>query len=68
MIVEGTAARYHLSRVLGEDSASILQSIFAVYFTVAWVIIYLVTRCKEADSGGRRFGRKELEGLIDGPK
>lgn len=49
VIVEGTAARYHLSRVLGDDSAS-------------------RTRCKEADSGGRRFGSKELEGLIDGLK
>ncbi|KAG6752880.1 hypothetical protein POTOM_042920 [Populus tomentosa] len=68
VIVEGTAARYHLSRVLGEGSASIFQLIFAVYFTVAWVIVYLVTRCKEADSGGRRLGRKELEGLIDGLK
>ncbi|CAK7349608.1 unnamed protein product [Dovyalis caffra] len=37
-------------------------------FTVAWVIVYFVTRCKEADSCGRRFGRKELEVLIDGLK
>jgi hypothetical protein len=33
---------------------------------VAWLIFYFVARCKEADSDGRRFGRRELEGLIDG--
>ncbi|CAI0426840.1 unnamed protein product [Linum tenue] len=52
--------------VLGKYLAAILQSVVEVYFMVAWLIFYFAARCKEAHSEGRRFGRRELEGLIDG--
>jgi hypothetical protein len=65
-ILCGSAARWVFSRVFGKFLATLLQSTFEVYFMVAWLIFYFVARCKEADSDGRRFGRRELEGLIDG--
>jgi hypothetical protein len=65
-ILCGSAARWVFSRVFGKFLATLLQSTFEVYFMVAWLIFYFVARCKEADSDERRFGRRELEGLIDG--
>lgn len=65
-ILCGSAARWVLSRVFGKFLAAIFQSTVEVYFMVAWLIFYLAARCKEAHSEGRRFGRRELEGLIDG--
>ncbi|KAG5243347.1 hypothetical protein OIU76_009744 [Salix suchowensis] len=65
-ILCGSAARWVFARVFGKFFAILLQSAFEVYFMVAWLIFYFVARCKEADSDGRRFGRRELEGLIDG--
>ena len=65
-ILCGSAARWVFARVFGKFFAILLQSAFEVYFMVAWLIFYFVARCKEADSDGRRFGRRELEVLIDG--
>ncbi|XP_050228919.1 uncharacterized protein LOC126678089 [Mercurialis annua] len=65
-ILCGSAARWVLSRVLGKFLAAVLQSTLEVYFMIAWLIFYLAARSKDANSEGRRFGRRELEGLIDG--
>lgn len=65
-ILCGSAARWLLARVFGKVLAAVFQSALEVYFMVAWLIFYFVARCKEAHSEGRRFGRRELEGLIDG--
>ncbi|CAI0472339.1 unnamed protein product [Linum tenue] len=65
-ILCGSATRWVLARVLGKYLAAMLQSVVEVYFMVAWLIFYFAARCKEANSEGRRFGRRELEGLIDG--
>ncbi|KAF2312122.1 hypothetical protein GH714_028127 [Hevea brasiliensis] len=65
-ILCGSAARWVLTRVFGKFLAAIFQSTVEVYFMVAWLIFYFAARCKEAHSEGRRFGRRELEGLIDG--
>ncbi|KAJ8899778.1 hypothetical protein K2173_019478 [Erythroxylum novogranatense] len=64
-IVCGSAVRWVLSRVFGRLLAAALQSTAEVYFMVAWLIYFLAARCKDAQLGGRRFGRRELEGLID---
>ncbi|KAF9665042.1 hypothetical protein SADUNF_Sadunf16G0080900 [Salix dunnii] len=65
-ILCGSAARWFFAQVFGKILATLLQSAFEVYFMLAWLIFYFVARCKEADSDGRRFGRRELKGLIDG--
>ncbi|KAB5519861.1 hypothetical protein DKX38_024180 [Salix brachista] len=65
-ILCGSAARWVFAQVFGKILATLLQSAFEVYFMVAWLIFYFVARCKDADSEGRRFGRRELKGLIDG--
>ncbi|WCJ34470.1 hypothetical protein M5689_015780 [Euphorbia peplus] len=65
-VVCGSAARWLLTRVFGKFLAAYFQSAMEVYFMIAWLIFYFSARCKEAHSEGRRFGRRELEGLIDG--
>ncbi|OAY42693.1 uncharacterized protein LOC110621303 [Manihot esculenta] len=65
-ILCGSVARWLLTRVFGKFLAAVFQSTLEVYFMVAWLIFYFAARCKEAHSEGRRFGRRELEGLIDG--
>ncbi|KAJ6303691.1 hypothetical protein OIU77_017550 [Salix suchowensis] len=65
-ILCGSAARWVFAQVFGKILATLLHSAFEVYFMVAWLIFYFVARCKDADSDGRRFGRRELKGLIDG--
>ncbi|CAN1143103.1 hypothetical protein LINPERPRIM_LOCUS26342 [Linum perenne] len=65
-ILCGSATRWVIARILGKHLAGMLQSVVEVYFMVAWLIFYLGARCKEAHAEGRRFGRRELEGLIDG--
>ncbi|KAJ8754271.1 hypothetical protein K2173_002171 [Erythroxylum novogranatense] len=64
-ILCGSAVRYILSRIVGRVLAAVFQSTAEVFFMVAWLIYYLAARCKEAQTEGRRFGRRELEGLID---
>lgn len=65
-ILCGSFMRWGLSRVFGKSFASGFQSVVEVYFMVAWLIYYFAARCKDANLEGRRFGRRELEGLIDG--
>lgn len=62
----GSAARWLLTRVFGKFLGAFFQSAMEVYFMIAWLIFYLSARCREANSVGRRFGRRELEVLIDG--
>jgi hypothetical protein len=37
-----------------------------VYFMVTWLVFYLVAKSRDANQQGRRFGQREIEGLIDG--
>lgn len=66
LILCGAFTRWVLARVCGRSFAVILQSLIEVYFMVAWLIFYFAARCKDANLSGRRFGRRELEGLIEG--
>lgn len=62
----GSFVRWALSRVCGKILAMVFQSVVEVYFMVAWLVFYFAVRCRDASSQGRRFGRRELEGLIEG--
>ncbi|TXG58490.1 hypothetical protein EZV62_016319 [Acer yangbiense] len=65
-ILCGSFTRWALAHVFGKSFASVFQSVVEVYFMVAWLIYYFAARCRDASLEGRRFGRRELEGLIDG--
>ncbi|XP_044473359.1 uncharacterized protein LOC123201858 [Mangifera indica] len=65
-ILCGSFARWALDHVFGKSFAMILQSTVEVYFMVAWLIYYFAARSRNAHVEGRRFGRRELEGLVDG--
>lgn len=67
-ILCGSFARWILARVFWKYFAAVFQSAMEVYFMVAWLIFYLAARCKDAHMEGRRFGRRELEGLVDGQR
>ena len=62
----GSFVRWVLARVCGKSFAKVFQSTMEVYFMVAWLIFYFAARCKVANAQGRRFGRREMENLIDG--
>ncbi|KAM6568936.1 hypothetical protein CsatB_016921 [Cannabis sativa] len=62
----GSFVRWVLSRVCGKSFAKLFQSTVEVYFMVVWLVFYFAARCKDANSQGRRFGRREMENLIDG--
>ncbi|KAL9228046.1 hypothetical protein vseg_003664 [Gypsophila vaccaria] len=66
LIFCGAFMRWVLARVCGKSFAIMVQSLVEVYFMVAWLIFYFASRCKDASMSGRRFGRRELEGLIEG--
>ncbi|GLT89786.1 hypothetical protein SLE2022_077570 [Rubroshorea leprosula] len=65
-ILGGPLARLVLTRIGGNLFAAVCQAVFEVYFMVAWLIFYFAARCRDPNAEGRRFGRRELEGLIDG--
>ncbi|XP_022767330.1 uncharacterized protein LOC111311837 [Durio zibethinus] len=65
-ILGGSLARWVLAHIGGEFFATVIQAALEVYFMVAWLIFYFVVRCREANAEGRRYGRRELEALIDG--
>ncbi|XWS43580.1 hypothetical protein CRYUN_Cryun16bG0116500 [Craigia yunnanensis] len=65
-ILGGSFARWVLTHIGGEFFATVIQAALEVYFMVAWLIFYFVVRCREANAEGRRYGRRELEALIDG--
>ncbi|CAN8287410.1 unnamed protein product [Cochlearia groenlandica] len=62
----GSFFRWILVRIVGKSFASVIQSALEVYFMAAWLVFYLAVRCKDAHAEGRRFGRREMENLIDG--
>ncbi|KAF8101827.1 hypothetical protein N665_0201s0140 [Sinapis alba] len=65
-ILCGSFFRWALIRVVGKSFASVIQSALEVYFMAAWLVFYLAVRCKDAHAEGRRFGRREMENLVDG--
>ncbi|OWM82412.1 uncharacterized protein LOC116207864 [Punica granatum] len=65
-ILCGTFVRWVLARVLGRVFASVVQSTMEVYFMVVWLFFYLSTRCRDANSEGRRFELRELEAAFRG--
>ncbi|XP_054800753.1 uncharacterized protein LOC129304929 [Prosopis cineraria] len=62
----GSFVRWVLARICGRSFAKMFQSTMEVYFMVAWLLFYFAARCRDADLQGRRFGQRELEGLIEG--
>lgn len=66
LILCGAFTRWVLARLCGRSFAVLFQSFLEVYFMVAWLLYYLAARYKDASLSGRRFGRRELEGLIEG--
>ncbi|KAJ0258903.1 Transmembrane protein [Hirschfeldia incana] len=65
-ILCGSFFRWALVRVVGKGFASVVQSALEVYFMAVWLVFYLAVRCKDAHAEGRRFGRREMENLVDG--
>ncbi|CAF1813420.1 unnamed protein product [Brassica napus] len=65
-ILCGSFFRWALIRVVGKGFASVVQSALEVYFTAVWLVFYLAVRCKDANAEGRRFGRREMENMVDG--
>lgn len=62
----GSLMRWGLGRICGRAFAKMFQSTMEVYFMVAWLVFYFAARCRDANLQGRRFGQRELEGLIGG--
>ncbi|KAI3983293.1 hypothetical protein MKX01_013360 [Papaver californicum] len=65
-ILCGSFVRWVLVHTFGNIFASAFQSIVEVYFMVAWLIYYFAARCRDTNSDGRRFGRRDLEDYIEG--
>ncbi|PKI65147.1 hypothetical protein CRG98_014461 [Punica granatum] len=59
-ILCGDHLRWMFDQALGRVFASVLQSTLEVYFMVVWLFFYLSTRCRGANSEGRRFELREL--------
>lgn len=64
-ILCGSFTRWALAHVVGKSFAAMIQSAAEVYFMVAWLVFFLVARCRDASLEGRRFGRRDLEGLVE---
>ncbi|CAI8614619.1 unnamed protein product [Vicia faba] len=62
----GSLVRWGLSRICGRVVAKMFQSTMEVYFMVTWLVFYFVAKSRDANQQGRRFGQREIEGLIDG--
>ncbi|CAL0309884.1 unnamed protein product [Lupinus luteus] len=65
-VVCGSFMRWILGRVCGRSFAKLFQSTVEVYFMVVWLLFYFAARCRDANLQGKRFGLRELEGLIEG--
>ncbi|CAH8381757.1 unnamed protein product [Eruca vesicaria subsp. sativa] len=66
-ILCGSFFRWALVRVVGKGFACVVQSALEVYFMAVWLVFYLAVRCKDANAEeGRRFGRREMENMVDG--
>ncbi|WJX84631.1 hypothetical protein P8452_67184 [Trifolium repens] len=62
----GSFMRWVLARICGRVVAKMFQSTMEVYFMVTWLVFYFVAKSRDANQQGRRFGQREIEGLIDG--
>lgn len=62
----GSLTRWILAGCFGRLFASAFQSVMEVYFMVAWLIYFFAARSKDATSLRRTFGRRELEGFLEG--
>ncbi|KAE8679199.1 hypothetical protein F3Y22_tig00111402pilonHSYRG00970 [Hibiscus syriacus] len=49
-----------------DGNASEGQEALEVYLMVGWLIFYFVVKYRETNVEGRRYGRRELEALVDG--
>ncbi|CAL0326795.1 unnamed protein product [Lupinus luteus] len=68
-VVCGSLMRWILGHICGRSFAKMFQSTMEVYFMVVWLMFYFAARCRDANLQGRRFGLRELEGLIEeGPR
>lgn len=65
-LFSGSAMRWVLGRVCGRFFACMFQSVVEAYFMVAWLLYYFAARCMDANSDGRTFGQRELEGFAEG--
>uniref|UniRef100_A0A1J3GQD4 Transmembrane protein n=1 Tax=Noccaea caerulescens TaxID=107243 RepID=A0A1J3GQD4_NOCCA len=66
-ILCGSVFRSILIPIVGRSFACVIQCALEVYFMAAWLVFYLAVRCKDAHAAeGRRFGRREMENMIDG--
>ncbi|XP_049407691.1 uncharacterized protein LOC125871144 [Solanum stenotomum] len=66
VLVCGWCTRWILGRIFGEVFALAFQCVMEVYFMVVWLTFYLAARYNDASSVGRTFGRRELEGFLEG--
>ncbi|XP_047338923.1 uncharacterized protein LOC124942455 [Impatiens glandulifera] len=62
----GSFTKFAMTRYVGKLFATGFQSVMEVYFMVAWLILYLSMRKKDAIFLGKTFGQRELEGIIHG--
>ncbi|XP_031120284.1 uncharacterized protein LOC116023424 [Ipomoea triloba] len=62
----GSLTKWILGEIFGEVFATAFQSVMEVYFMVAWLMFYLAARSIDATSLGRAFGRREMEGFLEG--
>uniref|UniRef100_A0A7N0RHA4 Uncharacterized protein n=1 Tax=Kalanchoe fedtschenkoi TaxID=63787 RepID=A0A7N0RHA4_KALFE len=64
-LLTGSYMRHFVSRICGKYLASYFQAAQEVYFTVAWLLFYFAARCRVQHTGGRVFGRRDLEGFAE---
>ncbi|CAM8931709.1 unnamed protein product [Rhodiola kirilowii] len=64
-LLTGSFMRNFVSRICGKHLASYFQAAQEVYFIVAWLLFYLAARCQVQYTGGRVFGRRDLEGFAE---
>ncbi|CAH9062938.1 unnamed protein product [Cuscuta epithymum] len=62
----GSLTKWILAEIFGEVYAMAFQSVMEVYFMIAWLVFYLAARSMDASLLGRTFGRRELEGFLEG--
>ncbi|GAB2229641.1 hypothetical protein Droror1_Dr00013889 [Drosera rotundifolia] len=66
IIACGSIPKFILDPFCGRSVAIVFRSLMEVYFMVVWLVFYLSAKYKDASLSGRRFGRRELVGLIEG--
>lgn len=64
----GSLTRWAIARIAGDVFSLYVQSVAEVFFMVVWLVFYFAAKARDAGSGGRSFGRRELEEAIAGPR